>query len=144
LVTGEKFKIVESPPYIYFVISPDGKSIVYSSPEGGTGNRELNKIDIDGTNFVKIASNKSMGNFFPRWSPSSNFIAYERPLNMNHYGKAMSSEISLYDFTTKTETQVANEPRVLYNIMRWRKDDSIIIRSAKNGKRTYTSYRLEQ
>lgn len=144
LDTDEKFTIVESPPYLQFVISPDGKKLAFTSPGGGFLKKLLSKIDIDGTNLVKIATFGSWAHFVPRWSPDSRFIAYESPLTKNHYGKAMSSDIYIYEVSTNSKRNLTAGTAGLYNFRKWNKDNSLIISFGADDKAIYQSYKLEE
>ena len=144
LKSGDKIEIIKRPSYIDFAVSPDGKYIAFTSPKGGTGIRELNMINSDGTNLVNISSIGSWANFFPRWSPDGRFIEYQYPLTKNHYGKAMSSDIYIYVLSTNLKINLTTEASGLYNFRGWKKDNSLIIRYDKDEKSIYRSYKLEE
>lgn len=145
LRTGEKFEIFSSAWAIRSSISPDGNKIAFTSPDSESpGLRALYVIDIDGSGLKKIATIDIGGHFYPRWSSNSNIIAYERPVIAGHHGRTISSEIYLYDISTNREVQLTNNPGVLHKIRIWNKNNSIIIMSELNGKKTYQSYKLEK
>lgn len=143
LDTDEKFTIVESSPYLYFYISPDGKKLAFTSPGGGFLKELLSKIDIDGTNLVKIATFGSWAHVVPRWSPDSRFIAYKYPLTKNHHGKAMSSDIYIYEVSTNSKRNLTAGAAGLYNFKKWNEDNSLIISFGANED-IYQSYKLEE
>lgn len=141
--TGGKIDVVNSAYNIRHEISPDGTKIAFTSPDTLSRTlRALYTIDIDGSNLRKIATINFMGHFYPRWSTNGRYISYERPVIKGHHGRTVASELYLYEVSSQQTIRLTDEPGVLHKVWRWRNDDSIIISSEVDEKRTYKRYDL--
>ena len=140
LETGENFEIVKSRYSIDFVISPDGKRVLFSSPKDLQ--LILYIIGIDGTDLREITSIHNSGLYRLRWSPSGRYFSYERPVIRGHHERTVASEIYLYDLKTRTERQITNNPGALHNVIKWGTDDRIVIRSKVNNVKIHESYKI--
>lgn len=147
--TGKKFDVIESAYNTRHEISPDGKKIAFTSPDTlSSGLRALYIIDIDGRNQKKIATIDIRGHFYPKWSPEGIFISYQRPIIKivkGHHERTVATELYLYDIINKDTIQLTDEPGVLHKVIRWGKDDSLVISSEIDGSdkdRIYSTYSL--
>jgi len=141
--TGGKFEVVNSIYNTRHEISPDGSKIAFTSPDALSGGlRALYIVDIDGTNLQQIATIRIAGHFYPKWSTNGKYITYERPVIRGHHNRSVASELYLYDVINQETMQLTDEPGVLHKVWRWRNDDSIIISSEVDEKRTYKRYNL--
>ena len=142
LETGESFEIIKTRYYPTFAISPDGKSVLFSSPRDRR--RILYIIGIDGTDLRELTSIHNSGLYRLRWSPNGRYFSYERPVIRGHHERTVASEIYLYDLITNTERQLTNNPGAIHHVIKWGIDNRIVIRSKVNDAEIHESYKIEQ
>ncbi|MDO9376852.1 MAG: S9 family peptidase [Ferruginibacter sp.] len=124
-----------------FAWSPDGKKIAFNQQRNplilSSSSADIVTIDI-ATNKLDTLVKNPTGDFISRWSPDGNSIVYSSSLNDSVSNFFKNNRLFIYDLTTKTNREIAQDIDEQKFVIDWNKQGLFLGALEKTRQKIFT------